>query len=138
MKEALSDMSVGVAGLWTEILPMAKDLILALLIFIIGIIIIKIIKKSLKKSLITKSKRIDKSLAAFLVSAIDVLLKVILIISIIATLGVETSSVVTLFGAASVTIGFALQGSLSNFAGGIIILAQTQDCRRYECVFDHP
>src|SRR5690606_23335694 len=66
--------------------------------------------------------KIDISLAEFLTSIIRVLLYVLLFLSVASTLGIETTSFVTMLGAAGLAVGLALQGSLSNFAGGVLIL----------------
>ena len=64
----------------------------------------------------------DATLARFLTSAFDVILKVLLIISVASIVGIETTSFVAIIGAAGLAVGLALQGSLSNFAGGVMIL----------------
>ncbi len=64
----------------------------------------------------------DKTLAKFLSSTVDVAIKVLLIISVASIVGVETTSFVAVLGAAGLAVGLALQGSLSNFAGGVMIL----------------
>lgn len=64
----------------------------------------------------------DETLSKFLSSAFEVVLKVLLIISIASMVGVETTSFVAVVGAAGLAVGLALQGSLSNFAGGVMIL----------------
>jgi len=64
----------------------------------------------------------EPSLQKFLGSLFSMTLKVLIIISVISMLGVETTSFVAVLGAAGLAVGFALQGSLSNFAGGILIL----------------
>ncbi len=95
-------------------------LVLAIVIFIIGIWLIKILQKNLKKLFIRRDY--DEALRGFLLSAIDLGLKIILGITVISQLGVATSSLVALLGAAGLAIGLALQGSLANFAGGIMII----------------
>jgi small conductance mechanosensitive channel len=66
--------------------------------------------------------RIDLSLSEFLISIINVVLYVLLIISIASILGIPTTSFLTVLGTAGLAVGLALQGSLSNFAGGVLIL----------------
>lgn len=95
-------------------------LVIAIVIFIIGIWVIKMLLRNLKKLFIRRDY--DEALRGFLLSAIDLGLKIILAITVISQLGVATSSLVALLGAAGLAIGLALQGSLSNFAGGIIII----------------
>lgn len=65
---------------------------------------------------------IDISLSEFLVSIVNVVLYVLLIISCASMIGIQTTSFVAVLGAAGLAVGLALQGSLSNFAGGVLIL----------------
>lgn len=95
-------------------------LILAIITLIAGLWIIGILKNSFNKTM--KKRDIDESLRNFLTSLISVTLKVLLIISVISMIGIETTSFLAVIGAAGLAIGLALQGSLSNFAGGVLIL----------------
>jgi small conductance mechanosensitive channel len=106
---------------WTFLLPYIKNVGLAILIIVIGLIVIGFIKRTIK-GVFRKSKRIDNSLASFLVSVIDITLKILLFLVILTTLGVETTSIVAVIGAASLAIGIALQGALSNFAAGFMLM----------------
>lgn len=94
--------------------------VFALLVFIIGAEIIKLIRHILKKSL--KRANADLGLIQFLDSLIKVFLYIILIFSIASSFGLDATSVVAVLGSAGVAVGLALQGSLSNFAGGVLIL----------------
>ncbi len=95
-------------------------LIGAVVIYIIGSWIIKKIMKVLRG---TMSKAdYDKSLQKFLLSLAKWALTIFLIITVISTLGVETTSLAAVIAAAGLAIGLALQGSLSNFAGGVLII----------------
>ncbi|MEC8339117.1 MAG: mechanosensitive ion channel domain-containing protein, partial [Nanoarchaeota archaeon] len=94
--------------------------LLAIITLVIGLWIIKIVAKAFKKVL--GKRKIDKSLESFLVSLVSIILKVLLFISVIGMLGVETTSFVAILAAAGFAIGLALQGSLGNFAGGVLIL----------------
>ncbi|TPN84435.1 mechanosensitive ion channel family protein [Aquimarina algicola] len=95
-------------------------LISAIIIFIIGIWVIKIISRLLRKFF--QKKDYDETLEQFLYDLINIGLKVLLIILVITQLGVQTSSLVAILGAAGLAVGLALQGSLANFAGGVLIL----------------
>ena len=97
-----------------------SNLLTAGIVALAGWYIIKLIVKAFSKILF-KSK-LDDSVASFLSSLISMTLKVILIITVITTLGVQMSSIVALVGSAGLAIGLALQGCLSNFAGGVLIL----------------
>jgi len=95
-------------------------LLLAILTYIIGSWFIKKITKVVDAGL--EKSHTDISLRGFLKSLISVILKLLLIISVVTMLGVETTSLIAVLGAAGLAIGLALQGSLSNFAGGVLIL----------------
>ena len=65
---------------------------------------------------------VELSLQKFLASLLSILLKVVLLISVASMVGVELTSLIALIGAAGLAVGLALQGSLANFAGGVLIL----------------
>ena len=91
-----------------------------LLVLIIGLIVIKYLKDILT-ALISKSK-LDVTLKPFIVSLTGVVLKLILIMIVISILGIDASSFIALLASFGFAIGLAFQGSLSNFAGGILLL----------------
>lgn len=95
-------------------------LVLAIVLLVVGIIIINSFSKFLRK--IMKKRDVDPTLIPFLVSLTRTILKVMLIISVVDIIGVKTTSFVAILGAAGLAIGLALQGSLSNFAGGVLIM----------------
>ena len=103
-----------------KLIGFAIKLILAVIFLAIGIRIIKSLVKMINKSL--KRSRMDISLVSFLTSFIKYFMYFILIMIIVSCFGVTASSVVAILGSAGLTLGLALQGSLSNFAGGILIL----------------
>ena len=95
-------------------------LIYVLLIVIIGGRIIKLITK-----LITKGrafKKLDKSVSSFLLSFIKIALNILLLVIVAGVIGIPSASIITLIGSAGVAIGLAMQGGLSNIAGGLVIL----------------
>lgn len=92
----------------------------ALVIYLVGSWIIKLIKSLAKKGFEKQSMEI--SLQHFLLNLLKWVLNIILFIVVVTQLGVQTSAFVAIVGAAGLAIGLALQGSLSNFAGGILIL----------------
>lgn len=113
------------AQLWIDkgidfIVEFGPKVIGAILIYIIGSWIIKKIVKVVQKGM-TKQEY-DKSLQRFLLSLVKWALTIFLIITVISTLGVETTSFAALIAAAGLAIGLALQGSLSNFAGGVLLI----------------
>ena len=93
---------------------------IALLILIIGLWLTSFITKTIKKILIKRN--VEITLTNFLGNIIFWTLRILLFITVISKLGVETSSFVAILGAAGLAVGLSLQGSLSNFAGGILII----------------
>lgn len=96
------------------------DLILAIIILVVGLWIIRFINKLVQRFF--EQKDYDPALESFLQSFIKIALKVLLAVLVVTQLGVKTSSLVAMVGAAGLAIGLALQGSLANFAGGVLIL----------------
>lgn len=97
-----------------------KDIIGAILIFIIGRFVIKQINRLVSK--ILQKRKLEVSVETFLKSLLSILLNLILAFAIISRLGIETTSFAALLASAGVAVGMALSGNLSNFAGGLIIL----------------
>jgi len=102
--------------LW-EIFP---NLVSALILGFVGWWVIKLINIGVVKFF--ERKDYDRTLETFLEDFINNGLKVLLFVMVITQVGVETSSLIAMLGAAGLALGLALQGSLSNFAGGILIL----------------
>ena len=92
----------------------------ALLVLILGMWLIKRISKIAEKAMVRRD--LDVSLRSFLRSLMSIGLKIILIVTVAGMIGIGTTSFVTILGAAGLAVGLALQGSLSNFAGGVLIL----------------
>ncbi|RTE55000.1 mechanosensitive ion channel family protein [Arenibacter aquaticus] len=104
-----------------EILPsLVTSIVTAVLTLIVGLWIIKFINKMVKRFF--QKADYDESLESFLQSFISIALKIMLFVLVITQLGVQSSSLVAIIGAAGLAIGLALQGSLANFAGGVLIL----------------
>ena len=98
----------------------APKLALAIVILVIGLYLIKGVSKVIVVSM-NKSK-VDKTLIPFVKNLISWGLKALLFISVASMVGVATTSFVAVLGAAGLAVGLALQGSLGNFAGGVLIL----------------
>lgn len=98
----------------------AIKIVFALLVLIIGFKVVKIVAGCMAKS--RALEKIDPAVRTFLMSFIKIMLKIIIVISAAGILGVPMTSFITILGSAGVAIGLALQGSLSNIAGGLIIL----------------
>lgn len=96
------------------------SLLKAFLIFIIGRFLIKLINKMVIKLL--DKKDVAPAVRTFVGSLVNIVLILLLIISVIGALGIQTTSFAALIASAGVAIGMALSGNLSNFAGGLIIL----------------
>ena len=97
-----------------------KDIIGAILIFVIGRFVIRQINRLFLK--IIRQRKLEISVETFLRSLLSILLNLILAFAIISRLGIETTSFAALLASAGVAVGMALSGNLSNFAGGLIIL----------------
>jgi len=94
-------------------------LLLALVLLLVGLWVIKFVVKLIEKNI---KGKYDRTLTSFLISVSRSVLFILLFISIASTIGIEVASFVAVLGAASFAVGFALQGSLSNFAGGVMLL----------------
>jgi small conductance mechanosensitive channel len=102
------------------IVEFGPKLIAAILIWLIGSWVIKMIIKGVRTAM-TKAAY-DESLKKFLLNLISWVFKIVLIIVVLGTVGVETTSFAAILAAAGLAIGLALQGSLGNFAGGVLIM----------------
>lgn len=95
-------------------------LIGALLLLVIGLWVIKILRRGLGKMMVKAN--MDASLQPFLKSLISAILKTMLIISVLVMIGIEMTSFIAILAAAGLAVGMALSGTLQNFAGGVMIL----------------
>lgn len=101
-------------------LSVGKNILLALIVLFVGTRLVKWILKLTEKSF--SKGRLEPIVIKFLLSLIKFLLYALIIIVIISILGIPTSSFIAALSAAGLAVGLALQGSLSNFAGGVLIL----------------
>ncbi|MBP7396152.1 MAG: mechanosensitive ion channel [Flavobacterium sp.] len=106
--------------LWNAVLDYSPKIISAFLILIVGIYAIRLITRLIKKIMI--KRELDPTLTKFLADILIWALRILLFIAFISKLGVETSSFVAILGAMGLAVGLSLQGSLSNFAGGMLII----------------
>ena len=95
-------------------------LVKALIVFLVGRILINMLNKLVRR--ILARRQIDPSIRTFASSLVNVVLTILLIVSVVGALGVQTTSFAALLASAGVAIGMALSGNLSNFAGGLVIL----------------
>lgn len=123
--EEFENVNPGVIEKFLDELPdkafhLGLRIVLAILVLLIGMQLIKLIRKILKKALYRS--HVDESAVHFIDSFSKYALYFLLIIFIASWLGVDAASIIAILGSVSVAIGLALQGSLSNFAGGVLIL----------------
>ena len=104
---------------YSLLMSYGPKLLLAILTLIIGLWLINRVMKGLNQTL---TSRVDATLGQFVSSILSVVLKVVLLISVASMVGIETTSFIAVLGAAGLAVGLALQGSLANFAGGVLIL----------------
>ena len=121
----IEEIDIGIIEKFLQQLPektfqLAIRVVLALLVFFLGIQLIKFVRRVVRKSL-TRA-RADIGVIQFLDSFIKVGLYVVLIMFVLTGFGVDAASIIAVMGSVGVAIGLALQGSLSNLAGGVLIL----------------
>lgn len=97
-----------------------KNILIALLIYLVGRFVIRQVNKLIHKLL--EKGRLEHNVQTFVRNLINILLNMVLIFAIIGKLGIETTSLAALLASAGVAVGMALSGNLSNFAGGLMIL----------------
>ncbi len=102
------------------LIKIGTNLILCIIILIVGFWIAKILSKGIRK--ILRKSNTDEGLVTFSTSFISMVFKILVVVTAISQLGIEMTSFVALLGAAGLAIGMAFSGTLSNFAGGIMIL----------------
>ncbi|RRO11905.1 mechanosensitive ion channel family protein [Flavobacteriaceae bacterium 14752] len=98
----------------------APKVVGAIVTLVIGLWLIKIIVKTVRKTM--ERRKVDASLIPFLSTVFSVLLKILLFLSVVSMVGVEATSFIAILGAAGLAIGLSLQGTLQNFAGGVVLL----------------
>ena len=109
-----------VNGFWQLIIEYSPKLITAFLVLFVGLYVIRFINRMVRKIMV--KRELDPTLSKFLADILLWVLRVLLFVTFISKLGIETSSFVAILGAAGLAVGLSLQGSLSNFAGGMLII----------------
>lgn len=109
-----------ISKFFTALVDYSPKLISAILILLIGLYAIRLINRMVRKVMI--KRELDPTLSKFLADILLWAMRLLLFITFISKLGVETSSFVAILGAAGLAVGLSLQGSLSNFAGGMLII----------------
>jgi small conductance mechanosensitive channel len=102
------------------IMAYAPKVVLAVITLVVGLWLIGLITKVTRKSM--EKTKVDKTLIPFITNLLSWGLKALLLISVASMVGIATTSFVAVLGAAGLAVGLALQGSLANFAGGVLIL----------------
>ena len=102
------------------VLEYSGKLTLAVITLLIGWWLISRLTSSIGRML--AARKVDRALSSFIGSLVSIVLRILLLISVASMIGVETTSFIAMIGAAGLAIGLALQGSLANFAGGVLIM----------------
>lgn len=97
-----------------------ERILIATLVFIVGRFLISMLNRFVGR--LMDRRKVDISIKTFVKSLVNILLTILLIISVVGALGVETTSFAALLASAGVAVGMALSGNLQNFAGGLIVL----------------
>ena len=97
-----------------------KNILIAIVVYFVGRFLISLLQRIMANML--ERRKVEVSIQIFLKSTVSILLNVLLIISVVGALGINTTSFAALLASAGVAIGMALSGNLQNFAGGLIIL----------------
>ena len=108
-------------GTLSSVAKFGLKVLLALLIYVVGAWLIRKTKKLIAKAF--EKKKTDTTLSTFIQSMVTALLWVVLILSMIGTLGINTTSIAALLAAGGMAVGMAMSGTVQNFAGGLILLA---------------
>jgi len=113
---------------WDDVVTLLKttgvdfaiNLVTALVIFLVGRMVVRLLTRGLRK--VMEKQSVDQTLVTFISNLVGMILLTFVIIAAIGALGVQTTSFIAILGAAGLAIGLALQGSLSNFAAGVLIV----------------
>jgi small conductance mechanosensitive channel len=116
----MDDMSRYSNMMQDRVMDYMPGLVMAIITLVIGLWLIGYFSSGLKS--VFERSGMEGTLRNFLLSLVNIGLKVLLIISVASMVGIETTSFIAVLGAAGLAIGFALQGALANFAGGVLIL----------------
>jgi small conductance mechanosensitive channel len=104
----------------TQGVELAINIAIAVVIFYVGKLVVSMLVRGVRK--VMQRQEVDKTLETFVCNFLRIALMVVVIIAAISQLGIQTTSFIAIFGAAGLAVGLALQGSLSNFAAGVLIV----------------
>ncbi len=116
----VADVNKIIEFLQTDGLAFGIDVVLALLIFFVGRFAVRMLVRMIRKGM--QKNSVEKTLETFVCNLVNSALLIVVIIAAIGQIGIQTTSFIAIFGAAGLAIGLALQGSLSNFASGVLIV----------------
>lgn len=119
-EETASKLGEFFQNMWNSIIHGIPTIILAIVVLLLGLIICKLVLKVLSKGL--DRTRLDLTVNNFVKQCCKIVLYVLLVTIVLSVLGIPATSIITVIGTAGVAIGLALQNSLSNVAGGIMLL----------------
>jgi small conductance mechanosensitive channel len=108
------------SNIYDLIVAYGMKFIMTIVVLVVGLLVIKWLTRALVRMM--KRGNVNESLIPFLRSLTNILLKVMLIISVMGMVGIQMTSFIAVLGAAGLAVGLALQGTLQNFAGGVMIL----------------
>lgn len=120
VQEKISHLEQFVDDIWSGFLNILPTLIFAIIILILGILLQRILLKIMEKGM--KRSKVDQTVVHFMHSLVKIVGYTLLITIVLAILGVPMTSIIAVVGTAGVAIGLAMQDSLANLAGGILIL----------------
>jgi small conductance mechanosensitive channel len=118
--EYMSKAGTHLEKLGNLLIVWGPKLLLAIVLLVVGIIVINRLVRLMRR--VMTARKLDPTLVPFLSRLVGIMLKVMLIISVVDIVGVKTTSFVAVLGAAGLAVGLALQGSLANFAGGVLLM----------------
>src|SRR5690606_28403849 len=118
--EYFEDWTVYAREFSSKLIDYLPSFLAAIFLLVFGLWFIKILTNQIRK--VIHKRGYDKTIENFAISLISVGLRILLVVLVITQLGFETTSIVAVIGAAGLAIGLALQGSLGNFAGGVLII----------------
>jgi len=114
------DASAWIEKGWAIVLDQGPVVLWALVTLVVGLWIVGLVARLLRKAF--ERGKVEPGLRNFLGSLVSTILKVMVLIAVAGKLGIQTTSFVAILGAAGLAVGLALQGSLANFAGGVLVL----------------
>lgn len=116
----LNKIEIALERMIDAVLSHIPSIVMGAVVLVVGVWLIRVSLKMVRRRF--ERRNVDLSLRDFLLSVIKISLYILLLLTVASTVGIKTTSFIAVMGAASLSIGLALQGSLSNFAGGVLIL----------------